>query len=382
METMQPALRNGRNVWDQINMPASEFKGRVRAVREGMQKEGLDVFLAYGHAYNEYGNPCYLSNYIIRLPQGALVAITKDNDVALFFEGTSRGLPSVKLTTWVEDVRACPDISRGCAQYLEEKALTPCTVGLAGLRQMMPHYQLKFLTDALNECTIMDADHILRDLRMIKSNREQDQIRRASRIVKGIFDAITDWSFPDMNERNVEAMIYREARRERAEDVRVLIARVGDDKWGLRPTEDMIINAGEGLVICVAVSYERYWSEGIRTYKTREGSLTDPGLDHMEALYGRMISCFRPGNALSQCYEEAMEQIQKSNEDYIEDYGLGRGIGLSLNEWPLIDPEAKEELKEGMCLTLRLTVKDRTGGAVMIGNTLSLSKTGVEVLTV
>ena len=62
-------------------------------------------------------------------------------------------------------------------------------------------------------------------------------------------------------------------------------------------------------------------------------------------------------------------------------YGLGRGIGLSLNEWPLIDPGAKEELKEGMCLTLRLAVKDGTGGAVMIGNTLSLSKTGVEVLT-
>jgi len=31
--TMQPALKNGRNVWDRVNMPESEFEGRVERVR-------------------------------------------------------------------------------------------------------------------------------------------------------------------------------------------------------------------------------------------------------------------------------------------------------------------------------------------------------------
>ena len=67
--------------------------------------------------------------------------------------------------------------------------------------------------------------------------------------------------------------------------------------------------------------------------------------------------------------------------DHIDEYGLAQGIGLSLNEWPRFDGEASGNLEEGMCLSLRLGVKDKTRGALMLGNTLHVSKTGVDILT-
>ena len=92
METMQPTLKNGRNVWDRVNMPETEFQERLKKVRKEMKREGIDILLLYGNAFNEYGSYCYLSHYIIRLPRGALVVVPPEGELALIFEGASRGV--------------------------------------------------------------------------------------------------------------------------------------------------------------------------------------------------------------------------------------------------------------------------------------------------
>ena len=56
METMQPTLKSGRNTWDRINMPVEEFRERVKKIRKGMRKEGIDLLLLYGSGFNEYGS--------------------------------------------------------------------------------------------------------------------------------------------------------------------------------------------------------------------------------------------------------------------------------------------------------------------------------------
>jgi Xaa-Pro aminopeptidase len=69
-----------------------------------------------------------------------------------------------------------------------------------------------------------------------------------------------------------------------------------------------------------------------------------------------------------------MRALEKSPMEYIPRYGLGHGIGLSLQESPLISEEVDDRLEEGMCFTLRLTLKEKKGGDSMIGNTICISK--------
>lgn len=382
METRQPTLRIGRNVWDQIDMPEAEFQARVEIIRREMKKEKINVLLIYSNAFTEYANTCYVSNYVIRLPRGTLVVVPQKGEVALFFEGSSRGLPFAKTTTWVKDVMACTDVSKECVKYLQEKAFLPATIGMVGLRQLMPYYQFTSLTEALGQSTLVDADHIIEDMRMVKTIRECDQIRRSSRIVKHIFDFVTSTPFPNTNERVIEALIYREAHLEGAEDVRVLIAKPQQARWALRLPEDVTINTEQSVILYVALAFERYWSEGIRSFCVRDASFEEPGLEHIQALYGRLKDRMKPGNALSHCYSDAIAQIKKSNVEHIPDYGLGHGIGLNLQELPEIAAGESRQLREGMCLTLRLALKDATMGAVMVGNTLRVSEKGAELLTI
>jgi Xaa-Pro aminopeptidase len=380
METLQPALKNGRNVWDHINMPLQEFQERLHVVRGKMKKQGIDTLLAYGHAFNEYGNSCYLTNYQMRLPRGTLVAVPEKGDLALFFEGAARGLPSAKLLTWVEDVRPCPDVARACAQYLKEKGFVPGAIGLAGLKQWMPRYQLKSLLDELPGCKVLPGDDILQEARMVKSSRETDQIRRASRIVRHGFEFLSSASFASMNERIVEALLFREARMEGAEDVRVLFGRPGKPPWAMRPSENSALEPGSVLIVYLAVAYERYWSEAIRTFRAEQKAFSSIDLASLEALYKRSTECLQPGKTISQCYKDIRGGIQEASADVIDDYGLGQGIGLSLKERPFLRADAKGSLEEGMCLSLRLGIRDKTMGAVMLGNTFRVSKTGLEGL--
>ena len=380
MKTLQPVLRNGRNVRDPINMPTLEFEQRILTLREWMRAKWVDLFLAYGHAFNDYGHPCYLTNYVIRLPRGTLVAVTRD-EVTLFFEGASRGLPSAKKTTWVEEVRACSDVSQECAKYMKEKSLIPSTVALAGLKQWMPHHQLKALMEALEGCTIEEGDQMIGEMRMVKSFRECDQVRRAARIVKHVFDLVKERSFPKVSERVIEAAVYREARLEGAEDVRVLVARPGDPAWGLRQADEASVGSDETLILCVALAYERYWAEGIRTFAVKEEKLVDPGLEGLEALYGRVAAAFKPGKALSRCVKDALVEVEKSKMVYAGQFGLAQGIGLSVEEGPLFEEEGKGDLEEGICFTLRLCVKDEAMSDAMLGNTFCVSHGQVESLT-
>ena len=381
METMQPTIKNGRYVWDQINMPTAEFQERVKRLTRGMKKEGIDVLILYGNTFNEYGNPCYLSNHLMRLQRGDLVTVSQKGDVTLIFEGASRGLTSVKKMTWIKDVRACGDVPRECITSLKEKKLIPSTVGFAGVRQLMPNNQLEFLIESLGQSRIVDADHLIREARMVKSPREIDQISRASRILARALTFISETPFPNLSERLLEATVCRETRLEGAEDFRMMIAKPKAGTWAFRPSEETSLSPGETVIVYLAVEFERYWAEGARTYTVKDSSLVLVPSEEVGLLYERLIRGIKPGKDSAQFYREAMREIKKSKAEFIPDYGLGEGIGLGIKEFPVFAPKKGVPLKEGNCFSLRLLVKDKTLGAVMIGNTVLLTKKGPEVLT-
>ena len=287
----------------------------------------------------------------------------------------------VKNTTWVGEVIPCEDISKECVEYLRERNLIPSTIGLVGLRQLMPYYQWQFFHESVKQCKVVDSDHIIRNMRMVKSQRECDQVRRAACVLTRACDLVSNESFPDMNERVLEAFIERRVYLEGAEDFRMLLAKPLEGKWAFRPVVDTQISIGDRVIVYLAVEFERYWAEVVKTFVAKPHRLVQPELENAEALYRRMMDGMKPGKSLSQFYNETIGELQKNNFDYMLEYGLGQGIGLSLQEFPIINEESTSRLQEGMCLTLRLLVESREDGAIMIGHTVCLSKGGTDVLT-
>jgi Xaa-Pro aminopeptidase len=381
METMQPTLKSGRNTWDRINMPVSEFQARVRKIRRAMKREGLDLLLLYGHGFNEYGNYCYLSNYVIRLPQGAVVAVPYRGDVTLMLEGAARGVSSVKKMTWITDVRAGGDVAKECVNYINEKNHQLSVVGVAGMNRLMPHHQIQFLGDSLPGCRIISADSLVQEARMVKSGPELLQIRRAARIVRNAFDFIAAASLKEPNEKFLEAAVRRGARLEGAEDFRMMIARPGEKEWSFRPPEAKTIFSDDRVMITLSVEFERYWAAAVRTFSFRGGVFKEVLPDGMQALAAGITAELKSGRTAAQFHEAALGKMAESGYEFLSDYGLGQGVGLSPEEDPVLSRGDKTMLCEGMTLSLQLGVKDPKLGVVMNGDTIYLSRKGCDILT-
>ena len=383
METMQPALKNGRNVYDVINMPEEEFEDRLARVRGVMAERDIDLLLVYTSGLTDYGDVAYLTNFVIRLPRGQLVALPKEGEPVTFFEGASRGLPSLKLTLSLGDLVAVNDLPKECLKHLKEKGLIPGKVGFAGLRTRMPYQQFRALSSGLEGSTIKEANDILADLRAIKSPREVDQIRRAASIAGQLTLLLKETTFEHPDERTLGATLYRAARYEGAEDFRMLLAKPGRESVTFRPTSNQLLQEGGEVVVYLAVEFERYWAEVIRTYTYSAGSFVEEKSADSSAAFTRLCKALKPGAKVSEFYEQASAFSGNDCVAILRPYGFGNGVGLGLNEAPFLREGSAEELKQGMVVSLRTAIPGSNGAPCsLIGNTFLVDGHGGSILTI
>jgi Xaa-Pro aminopeptidase len=283
--------------------------------------------------------------------------------------------------TWVDDIRPSGDVAAEFVKYLKEKKIGSSVIGFAGLKRLMSYHQYQFLLDSLPGCKIVDADHLLDEMRMVKSRMEVLQIRRTARIIAGVFDFVANTPFTEPAENGLEAAARREARLEGAEDFRMMILKPFEKDGAFRPPEERPISSGDRIIIYVAVEFERYWAEAVRTFVLKESAFAEIQPETVKALYETILQGMKIGKRVSQFYREAVAKMAKAKFEEISGYGMGQGIGLSLKELPLISKEDRSILVDGMCLSLRLGIRAKELGAAMIGDTIYLSSKGPEVLT-
>jgi Xaa-Pro aminopeptidase len=99
------------------------------------------------------------------------------------------------------------------------------------------------------------------------------------------------------------------------------------------------------------------------------------------AVLARAVEAIKPGMTVAEVHNLIAEHAKQPGFELLADYGVGNGVGLSLNELPVVSVKGAQRLKEGMCLAVRLPVRDKTYGKVMFGSTIIVGKNGAEPVT-
>jgi len=351
MQTMQPTLRLGRDVWDRDRMPVAEFSERAARLRAAMEHLGLEAMLLYGRGLDRCGYPTYLSNYTVKLPFGALVVLPRDGDPTLLFEGSTRGRSAAQATTWIEDVRPCWNIGAACADVLAQQRLLSGVVGLAGLPRLMPHGDWRALAGALASARQVGVDAAVDALRAVKSERERAQVGRAAEIVRASFDAASGAALAPPTETRLAASLVRAARRQGAEDVRVMIAASLESDWVFRPPEDIRLPPGAATVVLLRASWERYWAEGIRAFVMEpDGRVATTPDDEGRTRLDAAVAALRAGR--------------------LEGQAAAHGVGVEPEEPPFFPPGPGRPVASGACLAVRIVHADRRLGRIARGDTI------------
>src|ERR1019366_7563081 len=116
MRMKNTALLVGPYDWDSALMPLAEFEARLNAVRRVLAERGATALLVHGHSV-EHGPLAYLTGLVPKLGP-AFALVPRNGPVRILASGGAGMMGSVKLLTWVEDVRPLGNLRNALGEWL------------------------------------------------------------------------------------------------------------------------------------------------------------------------------------------------------------------------------------------------------------------------
>jgi Xaa-Pro aminopeptidase len=378
------------------NKLANDLKGKWKRLQQAMHETGsggcllsVDVNLYYmaGRIYNGYfylpaeGEPWFFVKRPAGLAGEQVVYIRKPEDIKDIFTGRGLKMPGKLL------------LEAGELPYLDYiRLLSVCCPEETG-----------------------DATALIRTLRMIKTPWETEQFRISARLHARTYAEIPACYRPGMTDLDFQYEIERLMRKNGSIGIfRTFGANMdifqgsilaGDNAGTPSPFDFALGGEGmgtfapvgangttlkEGMAVMVdmAGNYTAYITDMTRTFSI--GKLPDlachahqVSLDIQQAVENMS----RPGTPCAELYRQAARIAEKEGlSPYFmgteqQARFVGHGIGIQINELPVLTPRSKDVLQPGMVFALEPKFVIPGVGAVGIENSFLVTDVGLEKLT-
>lgn len=151
----------------------------------------------------------------------------------------------------------------------------------------------------------------------------------------------------------------------------------------------VVLEEGMAVMVDMAGNYTPYMTDMTRVFSV--GRLADEAYRaHRVSLdiHERVMEMAIPGTACADLYREAVDIAERAglSDCFMgtqqQAKFIGHGVGLQINELPVLTPRSQEVLEPGMVFALEPKFVIPGTGAVGIENTLLVTDSGVENLTV
>jgi len=338
MITMDTVLVRGLTWWDQALFPRDEFEERTRAIQRVMAEHDLGALTIWSDYFHTRGDVAYLAGW----PMGGVLLLLPEGEPILFSPGGSRERHFAAQQVWC-DLRASPgDVVTPLMKAIEDAGLHSRRIGLVGADEIGVESYHRF-EEAAKVFQVVDVTDPYRAVRRAKRPREIMAIARSARVAELAIAAGA--ALVENGPSNAAALVEAErvARREGARDFRGLVNSTG---CGLRPFEGLASGEREPLILWAAVDQHGYW--GVPTYWS-----SGPSTRAAHALEAMLSAC-RPGARVCDMATRALSELPAETHDLALSYGLGSGIGLDLNEAPVITPQNGSLLLSNEVLALQV----------------------------
>ena len=327
----------------------------------------------------------------------SFVGLPRDQKVGPFYvaPSTQTGYPE-NYGMWIEDIRywgpvffvdgsdgqmesADNPVAR-VAQVLREKGLDKGRIGVEW-RHIEMHF-VENLREFLPMATLVDAEPILWELRIIKSEEEINRIRKASKITSEVVNSIyAEFAYEGMTEWDLERYLGV-AFAERAS--RHLWTDVGFGPKGARfagPTDEKL-KRGDILRIDASGWWDGYVSDQSRSLAW-DGELTDKAKQAHAAILRmnrELREAVRPGVLPSDLYKLTMQIFDDEGYESLTPQA-GHSLGRIAHEPPFLVEGYDRPLEPGMIVVVEPTMRVEGVGSINIEDTTVVTEDGCEVLT-
>ena len=211
----------------------------------------------------------------------------------------------------------------------------------------------------------IDATDIIRDLRMVKSDREIAYIRQICGTASQGFARVPEIA----NAGQSLSSVFREFKRMLlelgADDVPYLVGGVDHPSYDdvISPPDDRPLSNGHILMLDTGATLNGYFCDFDRNYAV--GTPTASAQSAYAKLYdatNAAIEVARPGVRACDLFAAMAKSMDTQNSDVGR---FGHGLGMQLTEWPSLAAWDETIIRENMVLTLEPSI-DVDGGGIMV----------------
>jgi Xaa-Pro aminopeptidase len=263
---------------------------------------------------------------------------------------------------------------------------------------------------------IINGTPAIQRARSIKTDIELEQIRQSGKLHTAVYSKIPELYRQGMTDLEISIEIEREMRRAGClgafrvfgQSMEIFMGSVltGDNAGeaspydfalggkGLHPSlpvgaNNSVLRRGLSLMVDMGGNFTGYMTDMTRTYSI--GKLSEKAYcAHRTALeiQNEIENMMRPGAVCEDMYNRSLEMAKHSGLDGCfmgirqQARFVGHGVGLEINEFPVLGVRSRTELKKGMVLAIEPKFVIEGVGAVGIENTYVVTATGNEKLTV
>ncbi|KGN99948.1 peptidase M24 [Porphyromonas macacae] len=378
----------------------NEYEIRAKKVQEMMKHQGVDGLLIASEV-----NLLYLTGKIfmgaVYIPsEGSIIKFIR-RPLSLSSDASFGGYVIRK----IEQIR----------ELLAEQVASPERNVKIGLELgELPYSEITRQQNIFDSDDFIDATALMRQVRMVKTNNEIEEIKLIANIHVSLMQKIPAIYRKGMTDRDFQIEIEREMRkmgsigifRSFGISMNIFMGSVltGDNADAPSPYDFALggagvcalpigangseIKKGQSIMIDMAGNFGSYITDITRTYSL--GKLPQQAYELHElsrTMHREIMQKARPGVSCADIYNMSLERVQKAGaQDFFMGHTqraqfVGHGFGLHINEMPVLTGRSKDVLQPGMTIAYEPKFVIPGVGAVGVENSYLITDKGVELLT-
>ena len=299
-------------------------------------------------------------------------------------------------------------------ELLKENGLPmPQTIMLEG--DELPHTEYMRLAGMFPEATVVNGTPLIRQARSVKTEMEVIMFRRAAAAHAKAYQQIPSVYREGMTDMELSIEIERLMRlqgclgifRVFGQSMEIFMGSVltGDNAatpspydfalggQGIDPAlpggvNGTLLSKGQSVMVDLGGNFNGYMCDMSRVFSV--GKLTDEAYAAHQVcldIQEEVANMAKPGVVCEDLYNKAIDMVTKAG--FADNFMginqkakfIGHGIGLEINEAPVLAPRVKQELEPGMVFALEPKIVLPGVGPVGIENSWAVTAEGVEKLT-
>ena len=373
-----------------------ELKLRRDKIRSLMVSQGIDAALITCNANLIYTYGCVVSGYLyLPLHSPALLFFKRPNNI------TGEHSFPIRKPEQIVDI-------------LKEKGLPlPTKLMLEG--DELPYTEYVRLAGLFPDAEVVNGTPLIRQARSVKTAIEIEMFRRSGMAHAKAYEQIPFAYYPGMTDIEFSIEIERLMRLQgclgifrvfgRSMEIFMGSLLAGDNAAvpspydfalggkGLDPSlpggvSGTLLQAGQCFMVDMGGNFYGYMGDMSRVFSI--GKLPEQAYAaHQTCLeiQEEIVAMAKPGTVCEDMYNKAIEIVTKAGfADYFMGVDqkakfIGHGIGLEINEMPVLAPRMKQELEPGMVFALEPKIVLPGIGPVGIENSWAVTTDGLEKLT-